>query len=287
MTEIRSVLVAGLGTMGRGIAAAFARGGHSTAILTRAPEKATGVPDGVAVLGDLPAQPPDLIVETIVEEMAPKIAFNARVEAAYGGRPILVTNTSGLPVQELADRLSHPERYAGLHYFQPADVIPLVELAAIRQTDPAVMAAVAAAVARCGQRALPLGQALPGLLINRLQHAILHEAYYLIEKGVCTAAEIDIAAKEMLGPRMCITGLIEQKDLSGLDTHALAQAAIVPHLCHSAVPSPVVQDKFRAGDLGVKTGRGFYDWRGRDVPAHQAKTRARLNRLLALLAEKD
>lgn len=287
MTEIRSVLVAGLGTMGRGIAAAFARGGHSTAILTRAPEKATGVPDGVAVLGDLPAQPPDLIVETIVEEMAPKIAFNARVEAAYGGRPILVTNTSGLPVQELADRLSHPERYAGLHYFQPADVIPLVELAAIRQTDPAVMAAVAAAVARCGQRALPLGQALPGLLINRLQHAILHEAYYLIEKGVCTAAEIDIAAKEMLGPRMCITGLIEQKDLSGLDTHALAQAAIVPHLCHSAVPSPVVQDKFRAGDLGVKTGRGFYDWRGRDVPAHQAKTRARLNRLLALLAEED
>lgn len=285
MSEIRSVLVAGLGTMGRGIAAAFARGGHSTAILTRAPEKATGVPAGVAVVGDLPAQPPDLIVETIVEEMAPKIAFNARVEAAYGGRPILVTNTSGLPVQELADKLGHPGRYAGLHYFQPADIIPIVELAAIRQTDPAVMTAVAAAVARCGQRALPLGQALPGLLINRLQHAILHEAYYLIEQGVCTAAEIDIAAKEMLGPRMCITGLIEQKDLSGLDTHALAQAAIVPHLCHSATPSPVVQDKFRAGDLGVKTGRGFYDWRQRDVPAYQAKTRARLNRLLALLAE--
>lgn len=285
MTEIRSVLVAGLGTMGRGIAAAFARGGHSTAILTRSPEKATGVPAGVAVLGDLPAHAPDLIVETIVEEMAPKVAFNARVEAAYGGRPILVTNTSGLPIQDLADKLAHPARYAGLHYFQPADVIPLVELAAIRQTDPAVMAAVAAAVARCGQRALPLGQALPGLLINRLQHAILHEAYYLIEKGVCTAAEIDIAAKEMLGPRMCITGLIEQKDMSGLDTHALAQAAIVPHLCHSATPSAVVQDKFRAGDLGVKTGRGFYDWRERDVPAHQAKTRAKLNRLLALLAE--
>ncbi|BBK33334.1 3-hydroxyacyl-CoA dehydrogenase [Stella humosa] len=285
MTEIRTVLVAGLGTMGRGIAAAFARGGHSTAILTRSPEKATGVPPSVAILGDLPATPPDLIVETIVEEMAPKIAFNARVEAAYGGRPILVTNTSGLPVQELADKLAHPGRYAALHYFQPADVIPLVELAAIRQTDPAVIEAVAAAVGRCGQRALPLGQALPGLLINRLQHAILHEAYHLIALGVCTAAEVDIAAKEMLGPRMCVTGLIEQKDLSGLDTHALAQAAIVPHLTHSAVPSPVVQDKFRAGDLGVKTGKGFYDWRGRDVPAHQARTRAKLNRILAVLAE--
>ena len=285
MTEIRSVLVAGLGTMGRGIAAAFARGGHSTAILTRNPEKATGVPPGVTILCDLPARPPDLIVETIVEEMAPKIAFNARVEATYGGGPILVTNTSGLPVQELADKLAHPARYAALHYFQPADVIPLVELAAIRQTDPAVLDAVAAAVERCGQRALRLGQALPGLLINRLQHAILHEAYHLIATGVCTAAEVDVAAKEMLGPRMCVTGLIEQKDLSGLDTHALAQAAIVPHLCHDSSPSPVVQDKYRAGDLGVKTGKGFYDWRGRDVAAHQAKTRAKLNRILALLAE--
>ncbi|MGE0716201.1 MAG: 3-hydroxyacyl-CoA dehydrogenase NAD-binding domain-containing protein [Alphaproteobacteria bacterium] len=285
MTEIRSVLVAGLGTMGRGIAAAFARGGHATTILTRDPSKATGVPAGVAVTGDLPAEPPDLIVETIVEELSPKLDFNARVEAAYGGRPILVTNTSGLPVQILADRLTHPQRYAALHYFQPADVIPLVELAAIRQTDPAVIAAVAAAVGRCGQRALVLGQALPGLLINRLQHAILHEAYHLIHAGVCTAAEVDIAAKEMLGPRMCVTGLIEQKDMSGLDTHALAQAAIVPHLCHDAFPSPVVQDKYRAGDLGVKTGRGFYDWRERDVAEHQSKTRAKLNRILAVLAE--
>ena len=187
MTAIRTVLVAGLGTMGRGIAAAFARGGHSTAILTRSPEKAAGVPPGVTILGDLPADAPDLIIETIVEEMGPKIAFNARVEAAYGGRPILVTNTSGLQVQALADKLAHPGRYAALHYFQPADVIPLVELAAIRQTDPAVLDAVAAAGERCGQRALRLGQALPGLLINRLQHAILHEAYYLIANGVCTA----------------------------------------------------------------------------------------------------
>ncbi|MCC7274343.1 MAG: hypothetical protein IT561_16875 [Alphaproteobacteria bacterium] len=285
MTEIRSVLVAGLGTMGRGIAAAFARGGHSTAILTRDPAKASGVPAGVAVLGALPDAPPDLIVETIVEELSPKIDFNARVEDAYGGRPILVTNTSGLPVQMLADRLRHPGRYAALHYFQPADVIPLVELAAVRQTEPAVLRAVAEAVARCGQRALVLGQALPGLLINRLQHAILHEAYYLIATGVCTAEEVDVAAKEMLGPRMCVTGLIEQKDISGLDTHALAQAAIVPHLCHDAAPNLVVQDKYKAGDLGVKTGKGFYDWRGRDVAAYQAKTRAKLNRVLRVLAE--
>ena len=285
MTDIQTVLVAGLGTMGRGIAAAFARGGHRTMILTRNPAKATALAAGVTVVGDLPVEAPDLIVETIPEEIELKHVFNRRVEAAYDGQPILVTNTSGLSVQALADPLKHPERYASLHYFQPADVVPLVELAAVRETDPAVLEAVGKAVARCGQRALVLRQAPPGLLINRLQHAILHEAYHLIEQGICTAAEVDAAAREMLGPRMCVTGLIEQKDLSGLDTHALAQAAIVPHLSHSAVPSPVVQEKYRAGDLGVKTGKGFYDWRDRDVPAYQAKTRAKLQRLLKILAE--
>jgi len=285
MQDIQTVLVAGLGTMGRGIAAAFHRGGHRTSILTRRPDAASGVPEGVTVLGALPPEPPDLIVETIPEDIALKHAFNAGVEAAYDGGAILVTNSSGLPVQEMADPLRHPDRYAALHYFQPADVTPVVELAAIRQTAPDVLERVAAAVARCGQQALVLKSAPPGLLINRLQHAILHEAYHLIEQGIVGAAEIDAVAKTLLGPRMCITGLIEQKDLSGLDTHALAQAAIVPYLTHSAEPSPVVQDKYRAGDLGVKSGRGFYDWTGRDAKAYQEQAKERLTRLIAFLRE--
>ena len=84
---------------------------------------------------------------------------------------------------------------------------------------------------------------------------------------------------------MCVTGLIEQKDISGLDVHALAQRGIVPHLCHSAVPHSVVQKKYENGEFGVKTGTGFYDWRVRDVAAHKRKVADKLARLLALLAE--
>ena len=87
----------------------------------------------------------------------------------------------------------------------------------------------------------------------------------------------------MLGPRMCVTGLIEQKDLSGIDTHARAQAAIVPHLYHEAEPSRVVMDKLDRNQLGIKTGTGFYDWRQMDVPGYQAWSTGLLTRLIEFI----
>jgi 3-hydroxybutyryl-CoA dehydrogenase len=124
-------------------------------------------------------------------------------------------------------------------------------------------------------------------LINRLQHAILHEAYYLIDEGVATAAEIDRCAREMLAPRMCITGLIEQKDISGLDTHALAQQALVPALHHGDQPRRVLQDLYAAGHLGIKSGKGFYDWSGKDPSEVKAEAARKLAELLAYLKQQS
>jgi 3-hydroxybutyryl-CoA dehydrogenase len=126
---------------------------------------------------------------------------------------------------------------------------------------------------------------VPGLLINRLQHAILHEAYYLIDEGVATAEEIDRCAREMLAPRMCITGLIEQKDISGLDTHALAQQALVPVLHHGDKPRRALQDLYEAGHLGIKTGKGFYDWSGKDPDRVKAEAARKLTELLVYLKQ--
>jgi len=98
--------------------------------------------------------------------------------------------------------------------------------------------------------------------------------------------DVDRAARRLFGPRMCITGLIEQKDLSGLDTHALAQQAIVPHLWHGAEPCRLLQDKYERGDLGLKTGRGFYDWSGKDPAKVRKDVNARLGRLIAFI-DKD
>jgi len=279
------VLVAGSGVMGRGIANGFARAGVPVAVLRREAGRVAGLDAGVEVVATLPEAPPELTIESIPEIAELKRELYGRIEAAWGGATILASNTSGLDLQALADDLAHPESFVGIHYFQPADVAPLVEVARVRQTLPDVLERAAGLIRAKGKRPIVLHEPIPGLLINRLQHAVLHEAYWLIEQGICTAADVDLVAKELLGPRMSVTGLIEQKDISGLDTHALAQAAIVPALHHGDEPRAVLQDKYKAGELGVKTGTGFYDWRNWDIDRHRAQASGLLGRLLALLAE--
>ncbi len=278
-----SVLVAGSGVMGAGIAAAFLRSGAKVQILSRTPERVAEKVPGVSGTAQLPDQAPDLIIESVPEKLDLKRRLYAEIEARYGGRTVLATNTSGLPLDDLASCLAHKGRFLGLHYFMPADVMPLVEVIRASETSDEATELVIAGVRACGQDPLLLNRPIEGFLINRLQHAILHEAYHLIEQGICGPEEVDHAARAMLGPRMCITGLIEQKDLSGLDTHALVQRAIVPHLHHSAEPSRLVQDMYARGDIGVKSGKGFYDWTKRDPKKRQAEARTKLAEVLALL----
>ena len=279
------VLVVGSGVMGCGIAVSFARAGIATAILSRNAEAVSGLEGGIGVFGELPEAPPDLIIESIPERAELKIELYRRIEARYGGAAVLASNTSGLSLQELARGLGHPEQFCGIHYFQPADVAPVVEVARIAETTAPALATARGLVEASGKMVVVLAEPIPGLLINRLQHAMLNEAYRLIESGIVTAAEVDLAAKHLLGPRMSVTGLIEQKDLSGLDTHALAQAAIVPQLHHEAEPSPVITGKLARGELGIKTGTGFYDWRQADVEAHKAWASELLGQVLGLLEQ--
>jgi 3-hydroxybutyryl-CoA dehydrogenase len=282
---INSVMIVGYGVMGRGIALSFARGGHDVTVLSRNPSRIDDLPARVTAIAELPEQAPDLIIESIPENLDLKNQLFARLEAAYGDRPILATNTSGLSMDTMAQALSHPRRFIGIHYFQPAEAFPVVEVIRVAATTDAVLEEVKAALERNGQDAIVLNQPIPGFLGNRLQHAMLHEAFSLIEDGIVTAADVDRICKTMFGPRMCVTGLIEQKDISGLNTTALTQRNLVPLLYHSGKPTRRLQEMVERGDLGVKTGQGFYDWRDRDVPAYQQKAADRLARILAILAE--
>ncbi len=277
------VLVIGSGVMGRGIANSFAAAGIPSAVFSRNAARVSGVDARVALLDTLPPQAPVLVIESVPEEMELKFACYAAIESAYAGAPVLASNTSGLDLEELARPLQHPQRFIGMHYFMPADVNTMVEVAPIRATDPAALDTAVRLLEAAGRNYVRLKRAVPGLLINRLQHAILHEAYYLIDEGVATAAEIDRCARDMLAPRMCITGLIEQKDISGLDTHALAQRALVPVLHHGDKPRRALQDLYEAGHLGIKTGKGFYDWSGKDPEQVKAEAGRKLNDLLAYL----
>jgi 3-hydroxybutyryl-CoA dehydrogenase len=281
----RSLLVVGGGVMGQGIARLFASAGiRVTLVDTR--EIAFSHP-GVTTARLLPPEMlPDLVIEAVFEDLRVKQSVYADVEATYGGRPALATNTSGLPLDELAAALRHPARFLAMHFFQPADVFPMIEVVRGTRTEDSAVDIAVAAVTQARRDPILLERPINGYLINRLQHSILHEAYHLLESGIATAEMIDNVAKKLLGPRMCITGLLEQKDLAGLEMHAQAQRSIVPTLSHTGVPNAYLQDMVARGDVGIRSGRGFYDWRNRDGAATQRRASDRLQRLLAYL-EKD
>jgi 3-hydroxybutyryl-CoA dehydrogenase len=284
MAAAFEVLVLGNGVMGRGIAATFAAGGMATAVVSRSASAtaAGAMPPGVTLLEALPDAAPALVIESVIEDIPAKHAAYARIEAKYAGSPVIATNTSALDIELLAAPLAFPQRFVAAHWYMPADAMPQVEIAPGARTDPAAYALVKTYLERSGKQVLALKRAVPGLL-NRIQHAMMHEAYYMIAEGICSAEEIDSFCRTSFGPRMCIGGLIQQKDISGLDVNAMSQRAIVPHLCHSAEPQRPVQDLYEAGHLGIKTGKGFYDWTGQDAASVKREHAEKLRKLTDFL----
>jgi 3-hydroxybutyryl-CoA dehydrogenase len=278
--------------MGRGVAKTFADAGFTTLVKSTRAGKLEGLPGKTTAVERLPKQAPDLVIEFVPEDVRVKQAVYAEIEAAYSGNapgnasvdaPLIATGTSGLDLVELARKMKHPERFLGIHYFMPADIAPVVEVMAGLATSRAELDRVADALRRTGKEPVMLYKPIVGFLVNRLQHAILHEAYYLIEAGVASAEDIDHAARRMLAPRMCLNGLIQQKDISGLKIHADAQESIVPKLFHNATPNPMLQTMVALGRTGLSAGKGFYDWSGCDVEAVRRQASSQLAKLLEFL----
>jgi 3-hydroxybutyryl-CoA dehydrogenase len=283
---IQTVLIYGYGVMGRGVAKTFADSGFTVTVKSSRAGKLAGLPSGANAVERLPKESPDLVIEFVPEDARVKQAVYAEVEAAYsdGARaPLIASGTSGLDLVELARGMKRPERFLGVHYFMPADTAPVVEVMAGLATVRGDVDRVADALRRTGKEPVVLYKPIVGFLVNRLQHAILHEAYYLIEAGVASAEQIDHAARRMLAPRMCLNGLIQQKDVSGLKIHADAQESIVPKLFHNATPNPMLQTMVALGRTGLSAGKGFYDWSGCDVEAVRRQASSQLAKLLEFL----
>jgi len=283
-TTIQTVLIYGYGVMGRGVAKTFAEAGFTTLVKSRRAGELAGLPAKVIAAESLPDKAPDLVIEFAPEDARVKQAVYAELEAAYpDGAPLIATGTSGLDLVELSRRMKRRERFLGIHYFMPADVAPVVEVMAGLATPREEVDRVAEALRRTGKEPVVLYKPIVGFLVNRLQHAILHEAYYLIEAGVASAEDIDHAARRLLAPRMCLNGLIQQKDIGGLKIHADAQESIVPKLFHNAVPNPMLQTMVALGRTGLSAGKGFYDWSGCDAEAVRRQASSQLANLLEFL----
>jgi 3-hydroxybutyryl-CoA dehydrogenase len=284
---LQSVLVCGYGTMGRGIVNLFAKGGFEVTVLTRDPSRLTDLSPGVRAVSALPAEAPDLVMENYPEDMGVKQDLFRRLEEVYGAHPVWSSNTSGLDLTELASVLESRPNFIGVHYLQPPDAWPLAEAVRIPETSDETVERMVDALRRVGQEAVVLNKPVIGFLFNRLQHALLHEAYHMMEQGWVTAEDIDKYGRLAFGPRMCVTGIIEQKDVGGLDVNAASQRSIIPALHHGTEPVRLVQDMAARGEHGVKSGKGFYDWAAADMQAYKARAADKARRILAIVREDE
>jgi 3-hydroxybutyryl-CoA dehydrogenase len=250
--------------MGRNIARVFLRAGAQVTLYSRS--DATLDAARAALAGEALERltttreivGADLVLESVPERIELKRELLAQAEAAMPDDAILATNTSSLPLDDLAAHLRRPERFLGLHWFNPAHLVPLVEVVPASATDPAIVDRSIALLEAAGKRPLRLGRAVPGFVANRLQYALIREALQLLEEGVADAEGIDLVLTECLGPRWAVVGPLRSTDLAGVETAIAVARQLFPELADTREPQRVLLELAEQGRLGVRSGEGFH-----------------------------
>lgn len=198
----------------------------------------------------------DLVVEAVPEDPALKASVLSALSAALADDAVIASNTSSLSISELAAHVASPGRFIGMHFFNPVPASQLVEVVVGRRTDPATVDAVRGAVAVIDKHAIVV-QDSPGFASSRLGIALGLEAIRMVEEGV--AAPEDIDAAMTLGYKHPV-GPLRLTDLVGLDVRLGAAEYLESKLGPRFAPPALMRDMVARGDLGRKTGRGFYEW---------------------------
>ncbi|WP_289514170.1 MULTISPECIES: 3-hydroxyacyl-CoA dehydrogenase family protein [unclassified Nonomuraea] len=268
-----NVAVIGGGRMGAGIAQVFlAAGDHVTVQEPQAEAARRRIADGLAIaeskglvdreaalarlaMAGVPADA-DLVIEAVPEDAALKAEVLAGAEARVGDDAVLATNTSSLSIAELAAALDRPGRLIGLHFFNPVPVQRLVEIVVTGATPAAVLERAKEHVERIGKTGVVVGDS-PGFATSRLGVLLGLEAVRMVEEGVASAEDIDTAMTLGYGHPM---GPLRLSDLVGLDVRLAIADYLHARLGSRFEPPALLREKVAAGELGRKTGKGFYQW---------------------------
>ncbi|WP_302496367.1 3-hydroxyacyl-CoA dehydrogenase family protein [uncultured Flavonifractor sp.] len=289
LEDIKRIAVLGAGTMGPGIAQSYAMSGREVRLYdiskpaldkarkmllanldTYVREDLLSVEEADAVyrrvsFTDVLAEALDgvqFVQETVAEKPEIKRSVFAQVDELLPPEGILVSNASSLDPFKLAPE-GRKANFAAAHWFAPPQILPLVEVAKGEETSEETMETILALLRACGKKPVRLEKYVPGYIINRLQILLNTEVFYLLEQGVCTPEQLDLAVKASLMPRGMVLGLVQRYDFTGLDISAsniVNGSYVMPET--SKHPAALF-DHVDKGELGVKTGKGFYDYAGR------------------------
>ncbi len=275
----RTVAVIGGGTMGADIAATFAAHGWTAHIvnprdrmrdtlagrLASAMQKLGTAYDEAQFplheeIASVPFEAVEIAIEAVPERLDLKQQiFEEMVKLSRPNTP-LCSNSTAIPIGIIGERLPTRERMIGTHYFMPAHLVPAVEVVSSQYTKKAIADRVVNIMKSVGKVPVRVNLDIPGFLGARLQAALSREAIKLIERGIATPEDIDNIVRYGFGFRYIAAGPLLQRDHAGLDVHNAGAQTIYPDLCNETVPSPYMSDKVKAGDIGMKAKKGFYDW---------------------------
>ena len=286
LADIKKITVLGAGTMGPGIALTYAMGGFNVSVWTRREEKRvlametirnaldTLVSENVVRVGDVDAilgrmtsttdlaealKDADFVQETIVENREAKEVMFQQVAELVSSDAIIASNTSALNIFEIVPEQLLPQTII-CHWYAPAHVIPLVEVVKSEQAPQEYADIAVTMLKNCGKTAVLMKKFIKGYIANRLQQCLNQEVFYLLENGYCDAEAIDLACQASFVPRACVLGICKRIDFGGVDmtyNNFKNKSYAAPQWDH--IPSTLVE-KVEAGELGVKSGKGFYDY---------------------------
>jgi len=283
--DIQKIGVIGAGLMGAGIAQVAAQSGFQVCMmdvetrfvdkglgmieknLERAAQKGKLTPqDAATIRGRIKGtvssseavSDADVVIEAIIENMDLKKQLYKDIDGLAPDRTIFATNTSGLSITEMASVTKRPEKFIGMHFFNPVPVMQLVEVIRGYATSDDTVAVIKGLAQRLGKTAIEVLEA-PGFVVNRILVPMINEAIFVLQEGLATAAEIDegmkLGANHPMGP-------LALADLVGLDTLLSVQDHLYREFADPKYRPPVLLRKMvRAGHLGRKSGKGFYDYK--------------------------
>jgi len=284
--EIKNISIIGSGMMGHGIAQVFAAQNYNVVLLDVQQELLSKAIDGIRSnltflaqrgMGKKKEIEPILrrirttldlkealsgtqfVIEAVSENLALKQKIFQDLDSLSPPETILATNTSVISITEIAQNARKRERIVGTHFWFPPYLIPLVEVVKGRDTSSETMERTYQLMKNAGKHPIKCMKDVPGFVANRLQHALWREAISIVEHGIADAATVDEAIKNSIGIRLAVLGPIENADMVGLDLTLAIHDTVLKDLEASPHPSALLKEKVIKGDLGFKSGKGFYD----------------------------